>query len=105
MLLNERDGKLHLLPGLLTSWVPEGQTLTLDNAPVTTGGTVSLRVEHVNAKLWRITIDPHGVTRDFVLHFPFEAGALVRVGGKSTTASSQLDLSFDKPRTVEFELE
>ncbi|MGA3132577.1 MAG: hypothetical protein ABSD59_17370 [Terracidiphilus sp.] len=105
MLLNERDGKLHLLPGLLASWVPEGQTLTLDNAPVTTGGTVSLRVEHVNAKLWRITIDPHGVTRDFVLHFPFEAGALVRVGGKSTTASSQLDLSFDKPRTVEFELE
>ena len=105
MLLNERDGKLHLLPGLLASWVPEGKTLTLDNAPVTTGGTVSLRVEHVTAPLWRVTIDPHGVSRDFVLHFPFEPGTHVRIDGKSTTASSELSLSLDKPRTVVLELE
>jgi hypothetical protein len=105
MLVNERDGKLHLLPGLLASWVPEGKTLILDNAPVTTGGTVSLRVEHVTAPLWRVTIDPHGVERDFVLHFPFEPAALVRIDGKSTTASSELSLNLDKPRTVELELE
>ncbi len=105
MLLNERDGKLHLLPGLLANWVPEGKTLTLDNAPVTTGGIVSLRVDHVTAPLWRITIDPHGVSRDFVLHFPFEPGTHVRIDGKSTTDSSQLDLSLDKPHTVVLELE
>jgi hypothetical protein len=105
MLLNERDGKLHLLPGLLESWVPEGKTLTLDNAPVTTGGTVSLRVEHASAKLWRVTIDPHGVSRDFVLHFPFDPAAHVRIDGKLSTASSQLSLSLDKIRTVELELE
>jgi hypothetical protein len=105
MLVNERDGKLHLLPGLLASWVPEGKTLTLENAPVTTGGTVGLRVEHVSAKLWRVTIDPHGLSRDFVLHFPFEPGAPVRIDGKPITASSQFDLSLDKPRTMELRLE
>jgi hypothetical protein len=72
MLLNERNGELHLLPGLLASWVPEGKSLVLDNAPVTTGGEVSLRVEHINAKLWRITADPHGQTRDFMLHLPVD---------------------------------
>ena len=40
MLLNEREGKLHLLAGLPASWVPEGKSLALDNAPVTTGGEV-----------------------------------------------------------------
>jgi len=105
MLLNERDGKLHLLPGLLASWVPEGKTLTLENAPVTTGGIVSLRVEHVSAKLWRVTIDPRGVARDFVLHFPFEPGALVRVDGKPAIPSSQIGFSLDKLRTVELERE
>jgi hypothetical protein len=105
MLLNERDGKLHLLPGLVASWVPEGKTLTLDNAPVTTGGTVGLLVEHASAKLWRVTIDPHGIAREFILHFPFEAGALVRVDGKPATTSSEIGMSLDKPRTVELELE
>ncbi len=105
MLLNERDGKLHLLPGLTPSWVPTGKTLTLDNAPVTTGGTVSLRVKHASANLWRIAIDPHGVPRDFVLHFPFEPGTRVRVDGKSTTTASELNLTVDQPRTVELELE
>jgi len=105
MLLNERDGKLHLLPGLLESWVPEGKTLTLDDAPVTTGGTVSLRVEHVSAKLWRITIDPHGAFRDFVLHFPFEPGTRVRVDDKGFTTSSSLNLGIDKPLTVELQVQ
>jgi len=105
MLLNERDGTLHLLPGLLASWVPEGESLTLDDAPVTTGGTVSLRVEHASAKLWRITIDPHRVTRDFVLHFPFEPGALVRIDGQPPSASSQLNLTLSKTRTVELKLQ
>jgi hypothetical protein len=102
MLLNERDGKLHLLPGLFASWVPEGKTLTLDNAPVTTGGTVSLRVEHVTAPLWRVAIDPHGVSRDFVLHFP-APGALVQIGNKSISDLSEFDLTLDKPGTVELE--
>jgi hypothetical protein len=85
--------------------VPEGKTLTLENAPVTTGGAVSLSVEHANTKLWRITIDPHGVSRDFVLHFPFEPAALIRIDGKSATASSELSLSLDEIRTVELAFE
>ena len=105
MLLNERGGKLHLLPGLLASWIPTGKSLTLDNAPVTTGGTVSLHVQHASANLWRITIDPHGVPRDFVLHFPFDPGARVRVDGKSTTTAAELSLNIDQPRTVELKLE
>ena len=70
MLLNERDGKLHLLPGLLADWVPIGKSLSLADAPVTTGGTVSLKVEHTSASVWRITFDPHGRTREVVLHPP-----------------------------------
>ena len=105
MLLNERGGKLHLLPGLLASWVPTGKALTLDNAPVTTGGTVSLHVQHASANLWRITIDPHGVPRDFVLHFPFDPGARVRVDGKSTTTAAELSLNIDQSRTLELKLE
>jgi len=105
MLVNERDGKLHLLPGLLASWVPEGKTLTLDDAPVTTGGTVSLRVEHVNSTVWRVTIDPHGVKRDFFLHFPFDAMARVRVDDKGgAIAYRSFELGLDKPATVELNL-
>ena len=88
MLLNERDGKLHLLSGLLENWVPEGKSLELGDAPVTTGGQVSLRVNHVSAKNWRITVDPHGVFRDFVLHPPFDLGSIAKVDGRATTVSS-----------------
>jgi hypothetical protein len=105
MLVNERDGKLHLLPGLLATWVPEGRSLTLDDAPVTTGGTISVHVDHVSAKVWRIMIDPHGVVRDFVLHFPFEPGALFRVDNQPATASSQTTLHLEKARTLELQLQ
>ena len=92
MLLNERDGKLHLLPGLLSSWVPEGKSLVLDNAPVTTGDTVSLRVEHTNAKLWRITVDPHGLARDFVLHVPVDASIVAssRIDGRPVNVTAEI---------------
>jgi hypothetical protein len=92
MLLNERDGKLHLLPGLLSSWVPEGKSLVLANAPVTTGGEVSLRAEHVSAKLWRITVDPHGQARDFVLHLPVDTSAVAssRVDGKPVNVAAEI---------------
>jgi hypothetical protein len=104
MLLNERDGKLHLLAGLMPSWVPEGKTLTLENAPVTTGGEISLRVDHASAKIWRITVDPHGVSRDFVLHPPFDLESIAAVDGRAATVSSPMNLRTDKPETVEFEL-
>jgi len=107
MLLNERAGKLHLLAGLAADWVPEGKTLTLDNAPVTTGGTVSLRVEHAHAKLWRITVDPRGMTRDFVLHLPVEATptTAIRIDGKPTTAAAELPFSAAHPSTIEVTLQ
>lgn len=105
MLVNERDGKIHLLPGLLASWVPEGKSLTLDNAPVTTGGTVSLRVDHVSARNWRIAIDPHGLARNFVVHLPFEPGPKYRTGNQTGLSASELPVSADKRTVMEFELE
>jgi hypothetical protein len=85
MLLNERDGKLHLLAGLMPNWVPEGKSLDLTNAPVTTGGEVSLRLEHAGEKQWRMVVDPHGATREFMLHLPMDASSVasVRINGKS----------------------
>lgn len=96
MLLNERPGdgrvKLHLLAGLLPSWVPEGKSLILANAPVTTGGEVSLRVAHESATHWRITVDPHGVTREFVLHLPVDASTVssVRIDGKPVSIEAAI---------------
>ena len=105
MLLNERDGKLHLLPGLLPSWVPEGKSLVLVNAPVTTGGRVSLRVDHPAARLWRITIDPHGTSRDFVLHFPVDSRTVssIRVDGHSTSIAPAVPFTSSKPTSIEVE--
>ena len=92
MLLNEREGKLHLLAGLLPAWVPVGKSLVVANAPVTTGGEVSLRVEHASAKLWRIAVDPHRAARSFVLHLPMEASAVasVRIDGKPVAVGSAI---------------
>ena len=94
MLLNERRGngevELHLLAGLLPNWVPVGKSLELTNAPVNTGGEVSLRVNHIGEKTWRITVDPHGVTRNFVLHLPMDAStvASIRIDGKPAAVDS-----------------
>jgi len=100
MLLNEREGKLHLLAGLLPDWVPEGKSLDVTNAPVTTGGEVSLRVNHTSAKQWRITVDPHSATRAFVLHLPMDAStvASVRIDGKPAVVSASI--SFTAPGRV-----
>ncbi len=107
MLLNERQGKLHLLPGLLSSWVPEGESLVLADAPVTTGGEVNLRVEHANAKLWRVTVDPHSLARDFVLHLPVDVSAVSSVRVNGTAATVEAEVPFQSSRasvTVEVAL-
>ncbi len=93
MLLNERDGKLHILPGLLASWVPIGKTLTLTDAPVTTGGTVSLSVEHPTATRWRITIDPQAKTRDLIIHIPVDNPTSVTIDGKSVSPASEIPVT------------
>jgi hypothetical protein len=95
MLLNERAGKLHLLAGLPESWVPVGRAVTVGNAPVTTGGTVSLRVEHATAQLWRITVDTQGAARDITLHLPVDdvsTVTAVRVNGQPTKVAAELPL-------------
>jgi len=108
MLLNERGGKLHLLAGLEESWVPEGKAVTVDNAPVTTGGSVSLRVERVDARHWRISVDPRGQTRDFVVHLPNDdTGSIgsVRVDGKLEAVTAEIQITTaGKPSVVEVEL-
>jgi hypothetical protein len=102
MLVNERGEQLHLLAGLPANWVPEGKTLVLEDAPVTTGGAVSLRVEHVNGKLWRIVVDPHGAPRDFVLHLPMDKGTVssIRVGGKEVSVAEAVSFSASGAGTV-----
>jgi hypothetical protein len=104
MLLNEHDGKLYLLPGLLSSWVPEGKSLVLENAPVSTGGTVSLRVEHTNARLWRITFDPHSQARDFTLHVPVDLSSIreIHIDGKLAFIDEEVHMfEVNKAVTVE----
>jgi hypothetical protein len=107
MLLNDRGRRLQLLPGLLASWVPEGKSLVLENAPVTTGGTVSLRVEHVSAKLWRITVDPQGQTRDFTLHVSPDLSSIseIHIDGKITLIDEEVHMwKVSKVTTVEVAL-
>jgi hypothetical protein len=95
MLVNERAGKLPLLTGLPASWVPVGKTLALTNAPVSTGGKVSLDVEQVNAKLWRIMVDPRGITRICVLHLPMNPDAVsaVHIDGKPERITAEIPFS------------
>jgi hypothetical protein len=103
MLVNERAGKLHLLAGLEADWVPTGKTLEIADAPVTTGGTVSLRVEHVSAKGWRITLDPKGASRALVVHLPVDAAA-VKMDGKAVAAAPEILATADgKAVTIEVE--
>lgn len=101
MLLNEREGKLHLLAGLESSWVPAGKSLNLADAPVTTGGTVGLHVDHTSVNHWRITVDPNHQQRDFVLHL--DSPVKVTVDGKLATASSEVSLSISAKAVVEVE--
>ena len=105
MLLNERDGKLHLLPGLLASWVPEGKSLKLGDAPVTTGGEVSLNVAHTNPTIWRITVDPRGVSRAFVLHLPMAVDTVssIRIDGHPAAVSDEVPFTASKPTAIEIE--
>ena len=64
----------------------------LENAPVTTGGEVTLRVEHVSAKLWRFRVDPQGRARDFVLHLPVDANSVmsIRLNGKPVNVAAEI---------------
>ena len=108
MLVNEREGTLHMLAGLPADWVPVGKAVTVDDAPVTTGGTVSVRAERVTAKRWTIAIDPHGVSRALVLHVPLEPGQQVRairVDGHALAASAEPALTVTRPSAVEVEIE
>ena len=108
MLLNERGGKLHLLAGLEESWVPESKSVVVENAPVTTGGTLSLRVEHVDAMHWRINVDPRGQSRAFVVHLPVEDLArvsAVRVDGTLEATAAEIQIKAEgKPSVVEVEV-
>jgi hypothetical protein len=102
MLVNERGEQLHLLAGLPASWVAEGESLVLENAPVATGGQVSVRVDHVDAKRWRIAVDPHGAWREFVLHLPMDPSSIrsIAVGGKTMSAAETATFSASGAATV-----
>ncbi len=108
MLVNEREGTLHLLAGLPNDWVPAGKAVTVEDAPVTTGGTVNVRAERITEKRWKIAIDPHGASRAIVLHVPLEAGQkvrAVRVDGRAVKASAESDFTVREPSVVEVDVE
>jgi hypothetical protein len=102
MLVNEREGKLHLLAGLLADWIPAGKTLSIDDAPVTTGGTMGVKVEHVSAMDWRITVDPKGRSRELVVNSPVDTVREVTVDGKAVAPAAELRvMAAGKPVVVE----
>jgi hypothetical protein len=108
MLVNERGGTLHLLAGLSGDWVPVGKAVSIEDAPVTTGGTVSMRAERVSEKLWKVSIDPHGASRAVVVHVPLAASQsahAVRVDGRSVKASAEPAFTVTGPSVVEVEVE
>ena len=107
MLVHESKDRLYFLPGLLPGWVPVGKTLGLDDAPVTTGRTISLRVEHLSEKLWRITLDPHGITRFMIVNLPVESTSAlraVRINGGSGFLDRLVAVTTDKATVIEAEL-
>ncbi len=108
MLVNEREGAQHLLAGLPVDWVPVGQAVSIEDAPVTTGGIVSVRAERVTEKQWKVSIDPHGASRTVVLHVPLAAGQsvhVVRVNGRSVAASTEPAFTVTQPSVVEVDVE
>lgn len=108
MLVNERAGKVHLLAGLPEIWVPAGQSLVVQNAPLETGGEMGIRVEHVSAKLWRITVEPHGAKTDFVVHLPVAISAVrsLRIDGEPATMADAVPITAtEKQSIVDVELQ
>ena len=101
MLVNEREGTLHILPGLLASWVPVGKTLTLDDAPVTTGRAISVRVDHPTAAKWTITIDPQSKIRNFIVHIPVDSPSEITVGGKKVAITPEIPVIAGKSVVIE----
>jgi hypothetical protein len=104
MLVNERAGKLHLLPGLETSWVPAAKSLVIEDAPVTTGGTIGVRVEHTAAKTWKIIFDPRGRSREAVVHLPMSISdvASVKVNAEIVQIESEISINtLGKPVVME----
>jgi len=106
MLVNERAEKLHLLAGLEQSWVPVGKSVALENAPVTTGGIISLRVEHTGAKAWKIMFDPKGHARETVVHLPMDLGeiASIKVNGVVAKIAAEIPVTASN-KTVAIEVE
>jgi hypothetical protein len=69
---------------------------------VTTGGTITVRVEHPADKQWRITIDPMGRTRELIVHLPPDAPlASVKVDGKAVAGNMVLPVTAAKTVVIE----
>ena len=92
MLVNEREGKVHLLAGLEGSWVDVGKSVVVERAPVTLGGEVGLRVEHVAEKTWRVVFDPMGKLREVVVHLPVSDVSSVKVDGVAVSVADAVDV-------------
>ena len=97
--------QLHLLPVLLASWVPEGKSLTLDDAPV-----IHLAAPLASASTTQVksngvlpsTRRAYRVILYSILHL--SSADCSRNRASSTTVSSAINLHTDQIQTMEFEL-
>jgi len=65
-------------------------------------------VEHVSAELWRISVDPHGITREFVLHVPVDMKSVnsIYIDGHITWLDEEIPLrKVSQETTVEIKLQ
>jgi hypothetical protein len=92
MLLLESHATLEILPGIPADWINVGEKISVENAPTTFGGNVSLQLTYPTAHEMRLTITAPPGSPDLLAHFPLAAGRKIstaRVDGQPVTASGE----------------
>jgi len=105
MLLQERNGSLHLLAGLPYDWILPGQSIRVKDAPVTTGGDVSYSLHFVNAHRMEMQLRASHAT-GFFLHLPAKAAEVsaIRVNGVSVRVADVVPIGATASARIEIDL-
>jgi hypothetical protein len=125
MLVQERTdpatGKmtLHLLAGLPSAWLPPGQEVSIQNAPITLGTIVTLTVRATSAGTMQLTFTPgNQAIKTAVLHLPLapretvqkisiptrQSGALTSEEKAESSADRIVLHNISSPITIDLEL-
>ena len=94
ILLQERDGTVHLMAGLPSAWIAPGQTVRVNEAPVTSGGVVSYTLRFLSAHHMEMQVTASQPTQ-FAVHLPVDVKqvAVVWVNGKSSPVAQIISLN------------